>query len=136
MQRKQNLLRQIIREEVRRQITEASKLGTFEYLRDAARSTYDWTMKNLSFGTNALAVLPVILERTVPGVYDLDSFYVEQKGNQFYIYVNAKNDNIAIDYQRIERDTEFKKYFETGGINSLERPGGRKMTSYFLVRSV
>jgi hypothetical protein len=129
-------LKQLIREEVRRQITEASQLGTFEYLRDEARTTYDWTMKNVNFGAKALGALPGILERAVPGVYDLGSFYVKRKGNEFYIFVNAINENTPIDYDTIGRDPEYKKYFENSGMNTFDRAGGKKMTSYFLVRQV
>ncbi len=120
------------------EINEAAKWGTIEYLRDEAKGNYDWVIKHLNLAVKGLGALPGVLDRVVPGKFDLDNFHVAREGNAFFIYANVKNDNdrLSVDYNAIQNDSEFKKYFDMASSGHLSSSNSLKMSSFFRLKNV
>jgi hypothetical protein len=90
---------------------------TIPWIRDNEKSKYKKINDVLNFAEKAIEALPDILERTNPGVFNVDDIGFELGPyNTQSVYVNKKKDMVP-DYDKIKTDKEFKKYFEEAASN-------------------
>jgi hypothetical protein len=120
-------------------INEAAKEKYYDikWNRDNQKMIYDAKTKAIDNAEAGMKVLEKVLEETNPDAFDLSSMGFAFLGNAAFVLVNVKSNNIAarlaVNYDMIESDPEFIKYFDLATTN-LYSSSLKMYSSYFRVK--
>ena len=92
------------------------KYSTIDYAKKAAKDIYDWKMKHISTAEKAIKILPELLDKYAPNIFDSE-FGFGFRGNVAVVFLKTQKpvDKWRIDssfVNKLENDPAFSKYFD------------------------